>query len=152
FKIVSGSLPKGLKLDPSSGLVSGTPKVAGLWSFSVDAKDSTGSVSPAQSVSIRIQPSQPLTIKAESLSPGTIGKPYHKTLEATGGTEPYTWSFQSGTLPPGLSLSASGVISGTPTTAGSYVFGVGLTDSGVPAGLTSDPLAIVVKAKKNRAR
>ena len=48
----------------------------------------------------------------------------------TGGTSPFTWSVSAGTLPPGLTLGAStGLLSGTPTTAGSYSFTVKVTDS-----------------------
>jgi hypothetical protein len=51
-------------------------------------------------------------------------------LAATGGTTPYTWSLSSGTLPAGLTLSAAGVISGTPTTPGTYTITVKVTDAG----------------------
>ena len=42
---------------------------------------------------------------------------------------PLTWTLASGSLPPGLTMSAAGVISGTPTTNGSYPFSVSVTDS-----------------------
>jgi len=57
-------------------------------------------------------------ITTGSLPNGTVGVAYSQTLTATGGSTPYTWTIASGTLPAGLSLSSSGVISGTPTTAG----------------------------------
>jgi hypothetical protein len=53
---------------------------------------------------------------------GNIGVAYSQTLSATGGTTPYTWTIASGTLPKGLSLSSSGVISGIPTTAGGLTY------------------------------
>src|SRR6185437_8679421 len=59
-------------------------------------------------------------------SNGVVGVPYRQTLESSGGQLPVT--FSSGTLPPGLTL-ASGVISGLPTTAGSYSFTLTATDS-----------------------
>ena len=59
-----------------------------------------------------------LTIVTSILPNGTVGTGYSQTLTATGGTTPYTWSIASGILPAGLSLSSSGVISGTPTAAG----------------------------------
>jgi hypothetical protein len=71
----------------------------------------------------------PLTVTTTSLPVATQGRPYSATLAANGGTPPYTWSLVSGTLPPGLSLSAGGVISGTPTTPGSFGFTVGVTDT-----------------------
>ncbi len=59
-----------------------------------------------------------ITITSSSLPNGTVGVAYSATLQATGGTTPYTWSV-SGTLPAGLSLnSGTGTITGTPTTAG----------------------------------
>jgi hypothetical protein len=54
---------------------------------------------------------------------------YSQSLAATGGTAPYTWNIASGTPPPGLSLSGTGVLSGTPTTAGDYTFTVRATDA-----------------------
>jgi hypothetical protein len=60
----------------------------------------------------------------------SVGEAYSYTYVATGGTAPYTFSVVSGTLPPGLTLDEdTGVLSGTPTTAGSYSFGVQVTDA-----------------------
>jgi hypothetical protein len=58
---------------------------------------------------------------------GTVGTAYSLTLVATSGTTPYTWSFSSGILPPGLSLTSGGVLSGTPTTANTYSFTIRCT-------------------------
>jgi RHS repeat-associated protein len=59
-----------------------------------------------------------LQIITAALNDGTVGQSYSAMLSATGGTQSYTWSVASGTLPAGLSLNAStGTISGTPTTA-----------------------------------
>ncbi|MBI5687602.1 MAG: hypothetical protein HZC54_21235 [Verrucomicrobia bacterium] len=65
-----------------------------------------------------------------SLLPSVVlGGSYNRTLQASGGTGPYTWSW-TGSTPPGMSLSAGGVLSGTPTTAGAYNFTIHVTDSG----------------------
>lgn len=61
---------------------------------------------------------------------GTVGTATSLTLTATGGTPPYTWSATG--LPPGLSISSGGVISGTPTTAGTYNVTATATDSASP--------------------
>jgi hypothetical protein len=70
-----------------------------------------------------------LTITTATLPPGTITATYSTTLAATGINTPFTWSLSSGSLPAGLSLSSGGVISGTPTTAGSSTFTVKVTDN-----------------------
>jgi hypothetical protein len=66
---------------------------------------------------------------------GQVGVAYTDTLTATGGTTPYTWSVSAGSLPPGITLTAStGVLAGTPTTAGTFSFTVKVTDA---TGLTA---------------
>ncbi len=64
-----------------------------------------------------------------ALVPGAIGVTYSQTFTATGGTPPYTWSVPSGALPPGLTLSSSGAITGTPEAAGTYQFSIMVMDS-----------------------
>jgi hypothetical protein len=72
----------------------------------------------------------PLTITTVVLSEGNIGLAYNQTLAAAGGIPGYVWSLNPGSnpLPVGLSLNPSGVISGTPTTAGSTTITVRVTD------------------------
>jgi Domain of unknown function (DUF4214)/Putative Ig domain/Ig-like domain from next to BRCA1 gene/Matrixin len=73
----------------------------------------------------------PLTIVTSALTGGTVGAAYSQSISASGGTLPYAWSLVAGlgTLPPGLNLSAGGVITGTPTTEGTYNFTVRVTDN-----------------------
>jgi subtilisin family serine protease len=72
----------------------------------------------------------PLTITTESLPDGTEGVYYSATLEATGGTQPYTWAIVSGSLPEGLSLDpGTGEVSGTPLSQGESVFTAQVTDA-----------------------
>src|SRR5208283_5939551 len=73
-----------------------------------------------------------LNISTLTLPVGAIGDVYREGLVATGGQQPYTWTIDSGTLPPGLSLTTDGVISGTPTTVGNYGFTLRVTDSQSP--------------------
>ncbi|HKP85896.1 MAG TPA: putative Ig domain-containing protein [Blastocatellia bacterium] len=73
-------------------------------------------------------PPTTLTITTTSLAPITRGVPYSQQLSASGGATPYTWSLTSGALPPGLSLSSAGLISGTPTTSGGFGFTVTVRD------------------------
>jgi len=76
-------------------------------------------------------PTQPaLVVVTNTLTPGTVGIAYSVTLLASGGTSSgYSWSVSSGALPAGLSLSTAGVISGTPSAAGSFPFTAKVTDS-----------------------
>src|SRR5215468_1621067 len=80
---------------------------------------------------------QPLSITASSPPGGTTGETYAGyTFTASGGTPPFSWG-ESGALPPGLELDASGQLSGVPATAGTYPITVGVTDSSMP-GLTAN--------------
>ena len=54
------------------------------------------------------------------------------TLQASGGTAPYTWVLSSGSLPPGLTLKATGRIAGTPDVSGTHTFSVKVKDSSSP--------------------
>ena len=85
----------------------------------------------------------PLSITTSSLPGGTLNVSYSATLAASGGTSPYTWSIASGSLPTGLSLAGgTGVISGTPTAAGTFNFTVRVTDSANPAQTATKALSI----------
>lgn len=72
-----------------------------------------------------------LTITTQVLPGGNVGTAYNQTLAATGGIAGYVWSLNAGSnpLPTGLSLNPSGVILGTPTTAGTTTIAVLVTDS-----------------------
>ncbi|MEO5560187.1 MAG: ice-binding family protein [Dokdonella sp.] len=70
-----------------------------------------------------------LTIAPASLLPMTIGTPYSQTLTASGGTAPYSFAVMGGALPPGISLTPAGTLSGTPTASGSFSFTVRATDA-----------------------
>ncbi|HYM01001.1 MAG TPA: putative Ig domain-containing protein [Blastocatellia bacterium] len=90
----------------------------------------------------------PVSIAGTTLPRGTQGAAYSATLTATGGTAPYTWSLlsTSGPIPPGLSLSASGAISGTPSVTNSYGFTVQVTDG---AGKTAQSDLFIIVADPN---
>ncbi|HEY4901826.1 MAG TPA: putative Ig domain-containing protein [Terriglobales bacterium] len=77
-------------------------------------------------------PVLPLVIAKAALPTAVINVPYSATLTSTGGVGPFTWAMASGTLPPGLSISTAGVISGTPTVLGTTNFKVQVTDSQTP--------------------
>jgi hypothetical protein len=64
----------------------------------------------------------------DKLPDGTIAANYAQALVATGGTMPRAWSLAAGALPGGLTLSATGVISGTPTARGNFPFTAQIRD------------------------
>jgi hypothetical protein len=119
----TGTLPPGLSLS-SGGILSGIPTTPGVYTFTAKATDSQ-LFSASAKLTVNIV-AQPLSIVTPSLPGGLVGQTYSQQLAATGGTLPYTWS--SGNLPPGLTLSTAGVLSGTPTTAGTYTLSLQVKD------------------------
>lgn len=90
-------------------------------------------------------PAGALAISTVTLPGGTVSSVYSQTLAASGGSGSKTWSLQTGTLPAGLTLNASsGVISGTPTTAGTSNVTVKVTDAA--SATATKALSIVVSA------
>ena len=85
----------------------------------------------------------PLRITTRSFPDGTVGVPYAATVGANGGSAPYMWSIPAGTLPPGLTI-GGGLISGTPTAAGSFPFTVQVTDAG--GAMATADLSIMIDA------
>lgn len=127
WSLLAGSLPAGLSLPPSTGIISGMPTVSGTTNFTVQVAD--GITTATRVLSITINPALTITITATALPEGNRGAAYSQTLTASGGSGIYTWSLASGSLPAGLSLNAAtGTISGTPTTAGVFNFTVRVAD------------------------
>jgi len=87
----------------------------------------------------------PVEVTTASLPAGTTGVAYAATLSATGGAAPYTWSVSAGSLPAGLSLGTdTGVLSGTPSAAGSATFTARAADSSSPQRSATRGLSIAV--------
>ena len=120
----AASLPTWLTVS-SSGVLSGTPPSAGSVTFSVTVTDSQ---SQSMSKSVTLQSNATLTITTASpFPPATVGTAYTVQFAASGGFGAYTWTAAS--LPTWLTVSSSGVLSGTPPSAGSVTFSVTATDS-----------------------
>ncbi|MEV6984399.1 fibronectin type III domain-containing protein [Sphaerisporangium sp. NPDC051017] len=127
WSVSTGALPPGITLNASTGLLSGTPTAAGTYTFTVMVTDAA-SQSATRPVTLAVASPPALTFPAPTA--GQVGVPYSDQLAFTGGTAPFTWSVSTGALPPGITLNAStGLLSGTPTTAGTYTFSVRITDA-----------------------
>ncbi len=145
FALESGALPPGLSLDAASGTIFGTPTTGGTFTFGILLTDK-GVQQVRRSLTIVIANS--ITISTGNLS-GTAGAAYSQTLTATGGAAPYTWSLASGNLPSGLTLSSTGVISGTPTAAGSFKVTVAAKDSNNASAQQAITITIALPATPN---
>lgn len=139
YSLDTGSIPPGLSL--SGNTISGTPTQRGAYAFTIRATDST-SASGVRSFSgsatnptLTIAPSSPSA--AQNL-------PYSVTFTASGGVPGYTFAFENGTLPPGLTLSGA-TLSGTPTTQGSYTFGIRVTDSSSGTGSYAEVKSVTLQ-------
>jgi IPT/TIG domain/Putative Ig domain len=132
WSLAAGSLPPGIALNASTGVLAGTPTASGYFSFTAEARDSSAPpqrATKALTISVASATS-PLQISTSSLPAGAVQVAYNSTLSATGGTLPYSWSVIGGTFPPGLALSAStGTIMGTPAQAGTFLFTLQVKDS-----------------------
>jgi large repetitive protein len=138
YTLIGGKLPPGLGLS-FAGAITGVPTQAGTFSFWVNLSDQNPPTAdwcrPSEAqreFTIEVTggaPVTPLSIVQSSLAPKAtvIGQPYRFQFTAQGGGT-QTWTVQSGALPAGVALSSSGLLSGTPATAGDFTFTVRVTD------------------------
>lgn len=144
YSVIQNALASGAGInmtrDPGTGLV--TISQAPLpRPVSVDGITILGDGTPAYPLRA-VLTNNAITITPTIVPNGTISVAYSQTFAATGGISPYTWGF-SGTLPPGVSLNtSSGVLSGTPTTAGNYNFTINVTDTNGRTGAISYNMSI----------
>src|SRR5690606_19873057 len=136
FSIQSGTLPAGLSL-ASNGWITGTPTVSGDATFTIQATPDlmfdmflvptlAPIVALSRTYTLSVVPA-PIVLSPATLPGAIVGNAYSRTITASGGVAPYTFT-HTGTLPPGLVLASDGLLSGTPVAAGSYSFVVHATD------------------------
>lgn len=140
--------PSWLSINSASGVISGTPpsSVANTnVSVPVQATDGIMHITATQTLSLPVGV-PPMSVTTTGLPNATAGKPYRVALQAMGGVPPYAWSLQKGaTLPPWLTLSTTGVLSGTvPNTSGDTAVSVPLQVAGKPGGPASATLSFSI--------
>jgi parvulin-like peptidyl-prolyl isomerase len=142
WSIIQGSLPQGLSLDSSTGLISGVPKLAGASSLTIEVNSGLHYSTQEYVIHVHI----PVSVVTDSLADGQVGVNYSATIEVFGDVNYYTWSVISGTFPDGLTLGQyTGYIYGTPTTAGTYDFTIEVDDGFSKAIKT---LSILINSEK----
>ena len=140
----TGTLPDGLLLDSTTGILSGTPTQPGNFNFTVRASDASGCFGEhAYTLTINCQA---ITVNAPATNTGTVGVAFSATFTQAGGIGTTAFSTASA-LPNGIMLSPAGLLSGIPSAAGTFPITVRAADAnGCPATinytLTINPAAI----------
>lgn len=142
----ASTLPPGLNL-AAGGQLSGSPTVAGRFTFTVlvrDAEVPEQSATRGFVLNVAQAAGVTLVIANSQLPVGVVGEAYQGRVRANGGTPPYAFTVAAGTLPPGLQLGMNGTVTGTPTAAGTFDFNAEVTDASAPAARAQASLRINV--------
>jgi hypothetical protein len=142
WSVASGSIPTGLSLNTTTGLLSGTPTTPGTYAFTIAVTDQNGQ---KDSAAYTIKIVAPLNFTTQTPLPGgVVGVSYTQAVAATGGTTPYQWFVSTGTaLPTGLTLnSVTGSLTGTPTAAGAFTFTIQVVDASGRSATASFTIAV----------
>jgi hypothetical protein len=144
FSLNSGSLPAGLSLS-AGGVLSGTPTQTGPFTITVKVTDGNGCTGIGGPYPLVIG-CQTITVTNPGTTTGTAGTPFSQTFTQSGAIGGATFSLNSGSLPAGLSLSAGGVLSGTPTVTGPFTITVKVTDGNGCTGI-GGPYPLVINCQ-----
>ncbi len=147
WSVIDGTLPDGITLDSVTGAVSGNPAVQGDSAFTVEVRDATDAAA-ATPLSIHVIPA--VAIETSVLAGATATLDSAQALQATGGLGTYTWAVTGGALPAGLTLSANGLLSGTPAVPGTYMFDVTAFDATDAARAASRTMTLFVAPPPNK--
>jgi hypothetical protein len=143
----TGTPPASLTFTPDGNggaTIHGTALASEIGTYHVTIKAANG-VSPDSVISLTLEVVPPVGITTTALPDAAYRTAYTANLGAVGGQPPYTWSVLTGSLPPGLTLNANGMISGSPTVAaGTYIFKVQVSDAADPAQTDTKVLSIKV--------
>lgn len=123
------SAVSGLLLDPTTGVLSGIPGMAGTFSITIQVKDAAAAVA-TKTISLTVKPGQLAMAITDQLPVATIGVPFSFSFSASGGTPPYRWSANG--LPDGFTLDAqTGLLTGSPSSPGTATFTIRVADAAV---------------------
>ncbi len=131
YTVTAGALPSGLTLSNSTGAITGIYNSnPGSATFTIQAADQGGlNCAISRPYTVLMSACAGITLSPTNLAPATVGSVYSQSITASGGAAPYTFSLLSGNPPPGVTLSTNGLLSGTPTAAGSPSFTVLVNDT-----------------------
>ncbi|WP_284448496.1 putative Ig domain-containing protein [Pseudoxanthomonas mexicana] len=151
YTLSAGTLPAGLTLDVSTGQLAGTPTQAGSFDFSVTATDSTAGTAATTVRAYTLAISAPvIVVDPDTLPTALQSAEYTQALSARGGTAPYTFTLDAGTLPTGMTLSAEGALSGTPSATGSFEVTIRATDALGFSGTRTYALTVIARPDPTR--
>ncbi|MFQ6082725.1 MAG: Ig domain-containing protein [Candidatus Aminicenantia bacterium] len=131
WDLASGSLPTGLKLDKSKGILSGIPTTNGSFTFNIEVIDNEKK-NYIEEYTIKIKDFNITTYDFLYYCPG---EPINYQLETCGGTPPLIWTKKSGSLPSGIGVTSDGRIAGNSSATGTFTFTVSVQDN---AGKTAE--------------
>ena len=134
FGVTAGALPAGVTLT-AAGVLAGTPTTVATFPFTIRGTDANACfASVAFTVVTAAAPPTPpvcptITLAPTTLPGGTVGVAYNQSIAGSGGTAPYSFGVVAGALPAGVTLTAAGVLAGTPTTVATSPFTIRVTDA-----------------------